>query len=225
MIGKLLKKAPAPDRGITAHLPQHEASSRGNSHHAVAPGDRPMGGLRLPSATADTALVVPHRPRRPGRRHRRAPQHRHRRPGHPGDPTPSPRRCSSRHRYSQDDWPQHSTNAARTSRDWPGRRRTRRRRPPGGPTERSNADDARRAQPESWHHRTRRTTLTIRRVVQVVSTVPDRSGRLDGMSDVEGETEKILAGPSLRALLDLWEKATGRDTWRSIQRRALEQEC
>ena len=43
------------------------------------------------------------------------------------------------------------------------------------------------------------------------------------MSDVEGETEKILAGPSLQALLSLWEKATGRDTWRSIQRRAIEQ--
>ena len=29
------------------------------------------------------------------------------------------------------------------------------------------------------------------------------------MSDVEGETEKILTGPSLQALLSLWEKATG----------------
>ena len=43
------------------------------------------------------------------------------------------------------------------------------------------------------------------------------------MSGVDGEVEKILNGPSLRALLDVWDQATGRDSWRSIERRAIEQ--
>lgn len=43
------------------------------------------------------------------------------------------------------------------------------------------------------------------------------------MSGVDGEIDEILNGPNLRALLDVWEQATGRDSWRSIERRAIEQ--
>ena len=43
------------------------------------------------------------------------------------------------------------------------------------------------------------------------------------MSGVDGEIEEILNGPSLHALLDVWDQATGRDSWRSIERRAIEQ--
>jgi hypothetical protein len=43
------------------------------------------------------------------------------------------------------------------------------------------------------------------------------------MSGGDGEIEETLNGPSLRALLDVWDQATGRDSWRSIERRAIEQ--
>ena len=39
----------------------------------------------------------------------------------------------------------------------------------------------------------------------------------------DGEIEETLNGPSLWALLDVWDRATGRDSWRSIERRAIEQ--
>ena len=38
-----------------------------------------------------------------------------------------------------------------------------------------------------------------------------------------GQIEEILSGPSLRVLLDLWDQATGRDSWRSIEQRAVEE--
>ena len=36
------------------------------------------------------------------------------------------------------------------------------------------------------------------------------------------EIEKILDGPDLHALLGVWDQATGRDSWRSIERHAME---
>ena len=39
----------------------------------------------------------------------------------------------------------------------------------------------------------------------------------------DGEIEETLNGPNLRALLDVWDRATGRDSWRAIERRAIEQ--
>ena len=42
------------------------------------------------------------------------------------------------------------------------------------------------------------------------------------MSGVDGEIEETLNSPNLRALLDVWDQATGRDSWRSIERRAVE---
>lgn len=39
----------------------------------------------------------------------------------------------------------------------------------------------------------------------------------------DGGIGEILGGPDLRALLDVWDQATGRDSWRAIERRAMEQ--
>ena len=68
-----------------------------------------------------------------------------------------------------------------------------------------------------------RTTISPTNSRQALLTADLSSGRLDGMSGVDGEIGEILGGPDLRALLDVWDRATGRDSWRSIERRALEQ--